>query len=98
MSDRKSQCARILALLQEHADREVSLVDILELKISQYGARISELREEGYEIRNRTEWQGRRRKSWFMLVTDSQVASVEETAVAETAPQAVSGEQQALFG
>ena len=48
MSDRVTQKARILSLLQSRD--MVALPDILNLRIANYRARISEMRKEGYEI------------------------------------------------
>jgi Helix-turn-helix domain len=51
-----NQRERILNLLLAayRSRREVSLREILDLKISQYSARICELRQEGWRIQNRT--------------------------------------------
>ena len=48
MSDRKTQSDRILALLR--TKEWVTLPEILDLRIANYRARISELREAGYDI------------------------------------------------
>jgi hypothetical protein len=66
-----SQCGRILRLLQANAGAWVSLPEILALKISQYGTRIKELRDEwGFTIENRIETVNGARHSWFRLVNE----------------------------
>ena len=66
MSDRKTQQDRILALLQ--SSEWVYLPDILDLRIANYRARISELRRQCYVISCETEWVGRTRHSKYRLV------------------------------
>ena len=69
MSPRLSQTQRILRLLQEYKGEWCPLYAILHLDISQYGARIRELRLAGYQIENRSERQpDGSRHSWFRLV------------------------------
>src|SRR3990172_12175058 len=46
----QSQRNRIYALLKENEGRRVSLSTILDLRIANYRARISELRQEGHTI------------------------------------------------
>ena len=66
-----SQCGRILRLLQANAGAWVPLPEILALKISQYGTRIKELRDEwGFTIENRIETVNGGRHSWFRLVNE----------------------------
>src|SRR3990172_7961897 len=48
--NRTSQRNRIYALLKENEGRRVSLSRILDLRIANYRARISELRQEGHTI------------------------------------------------
>lgn len=48
MSDRATQADRILGLLRSKPI--VSLTEILDLRIASYTRRISELREQGYDI------------------------------------------------
>jgi Helix-turn-helix domain len=69
MSGRQTQRARILALLIGAKGEWVGLPQILDLKISQYGARIHELRALGFDIRNKTETDSKIgvRRSWFRL-------------------------------
>ncbi len=50
-----AQRARILALLVNARGRWVPLPEILELHISQFGARIFELRRTGFQIENKIE-------------------------------------------
>ena len=52
---RKTQRAAILRLLIDARGGWVSLPQILDLHISQFGARIFELRRAGFRIENRTE-------------------------------------------
>lgn len=66
----ESQCGRILNLLSSASGDWVPLPSILALRISQYGTRIKELRDEwGIVIENRTETIDGVRHSWFRLVT-----------------------------
>jgi len=62
------QQSRILKLLQDHSPSRVPLPEVLRLGIAQYNARILELRERGYDIRNEIEWHDGIRHSWFRLV------------------------------
>ena len=52
---RPIQRQRILDLLSSRSGQWVPLPQLLDLRISQFGARILELRREGYQIENRTE-------------------------------------------
>lgn len=61
-----SQAGRILNLLS--TGEWVPLPRILELRISQYGSRVLELRRKGFQIENRTETVDGVRHSWFRLV------------------------------
>lgn len=64
-----SQAGRILHLLESARGASVSLNDLLALRISQYGARIHELRHKyGFRIENGTE-PGRSDHTWFRLIT-----------------------------
>lgn len=65
---RLTQCQRLLRLLAEANGREVSLPVILDLHISQFGARIKELREAGYDIQNRIEVKSGVKHSFYRLV------------------------------
>lgn len=64
----KDQCGRILQLLEEARGSWVPLPRILDLKISQYSARILELRRKGHVIENRNLWIDGQRRSWFRLL------------------------------
>lgn len=50
---KNTQHNRILALLRSYNGDWVPLPKILDLHIAQYGARIKELRNEGYQIENK---------------------------------------------
>ena len=65
---RDSQACRIFALLEAASGGKISLLEILRLNISQYGARIHELRYRyGYLIENGCE-PGQPDHTWFRLV------------------------------
>ena len=73
------QRVRIYNLLKTSQGRWVPLPDILALGCAQYGARILELRREGYRIINRTEvvrdlYGANIRHSYFMLVDEPMAA------------------------
>src|SRR5690242_6001327 len=69
MSRRPCQTARIVDLLRSRSPHWVSLPEILELRISQYSARIHQARHKwGLPIENRTEIVGGKKHSWFRLV------------------------------
>ena len=65
MDKRINQCDKILRLLQ--SKHEVGLPEILPLA-AQYNARLSELREAGHDIRNRTKRVDGVKHSWYRLV------------------------------
>ena len=67
MSSHATQRSRILELLTSAGGTWVPLPKILELKISQFGARILELRRSGLKIENRTETIDGQRYSWYRL-------------------------------
>ena len=67
MSQRVTQRDRLLDLLRENAGQWVGLPRILDLRISQYGARVHELRKMGHNIENRTEHRDGQVHSWFRL-------------------------------
>jgi helix-turn-helix protein len=50
MTERKSQCDRILRLLRSYEGRFVPLPEILDLRIASHTRRIHELRKIGYDI------------------------------------------------
>jgi hypothetical protein len=67
----KTQCFRLLRLLIDAHGAWVPLLEILDLGIAQYGARILELRRQGFVIENRCERVDGKRHSWFRLVQHS---------------------------
>jgi hypothetical protein len=70
----KTQRARILALLIRAGAGEVPLSAILDLRISQYSARILELRRLGFKIDNRKQRQDDGTvHSWFKLIAGPEV-------------------------
>ena len=52
---RDTQCQRILTLLLGRKGYQVTLPEILDLRIANYRARISELRDRGWDIQLRRE-------------------------------------------
>jgi hypothetical protein len=64
---RRNQRDVILDVLQRARGQEVPLPAILSLRISQFGARIKELRAEGHIIRNRIEHRDGQVFSWYRL-------------------------------
>lgn len=65
-----SQAGRILALLELARGGKVTLPEILALRVSQYNARIFELRHKyGFHIENGTE-PGRSDHTWFRLISE----------------------------
>jgi hypothetical protein len=70
VSRRDTQRAQIHALLIEARGAEVPLPQILDLKISQFGARILELRREGHKIINRTANIDGQKHSWYRLESE----------------------------
>lgn len=69
MPDRLAQCDRILEFFNRRQNVWIPLPEILDLRIANYRARFSELRERGYQIDNE-----KRRAddgilhSWYRLV------------------------------
>jgi Helix-turn-helix domain len=88
-NSRKTQRARILRLLIDARGAWVSLPTILDLHISQFGARIFELRRMGFGIENKTERDDSGAvHSWYRL---NSPAPAESPAVATPAlPRAAS--------
>lgn len=67
---KQDQQTRILNLLAAANGGWVGLPAILDLRISQYAARVCELRRQGYNIENRTEQHAEGvRHSWYRLVS-----------------------------
>lgn len=46
----ESQCSRILKLLRSRGQRGATTVELLNLHIPRYGARVADLRRDGYNI------------------------------------------------
>ena len=67
-SNRKSQCDRLLALITSYGEFGCPLPEILDLRIANYRARISELREQNYRLDCETEWVDGVRHSKYRLV------------------------------
>ena len=80
----KLQREKIFALLIEARGQWVPLTAILDLRISQYNARIHELRKLGFCIENKTEMIEGKRCSWFRLLTGPQTSQPKRPN--ETAP------------
>ena len=74
MSQRKTQRDRILDVLTNAHGEWVPLPTILELKISQFGARIKEARALGHQIENKTETVNGIVHSWYRLVSEPRTA------------------------
>lgn len=74
--DKLNQCDRILALLK-NADpvdgRYVTLLQILNLRIANYRARVSEMRKRGAIIECHTEWIDGIRYSWYRLLKEPSI-------------------------
>jgi hypothetical protein len=67
--DRPTQTARIVALLRGRSPNWVPLPEILNLRISQYNARLYQARHQwGLNIESRVEIVGGEKHSWFRLV------------------------------
>jgi hypothetical protein len=64
-----SQRARLIRLLLSAP--EIGLPSILELQIAQFGARIKELRDLGFDIKNRTASINGQTHSWYRLAFDA---------------------------
>ena len=69
MSSRATQRDRLLQFLTSAHGAWIPLPRILELKISQFGARLFELCRLGYRIVNRTESVNGKKYSWYRLET-----------------------------
>jgi hypothetical protein len=70
--NRKTQCAAILRLLTDARGAWVPLWRILDLRIGQYNARLSDLRHKfGYKIENKKEPSADGKvHSWYRLIRD----------------------------
>jgi hypothetical protein len=62
---RGTQRDRILGLFQSRPGQWIGLPEILALGFAQFGARIYELRREGYTIENKTEHRDGKTLSWY---------------------------------
>ena len=70
LENRSTQTARLVALLRERSPQWVPLPEILNLRISQYGARLYQARHEwGLHIESRVEMVGGEKHSFFRLVS-----------------------------
>jgi hypothetical protein len=72
MPQRPNQRQKLLKLLRENSGQWVGLPRILDLRISQYSARVHELRKMGYRIENKTKHCNGQVWSWFRLVEEGQ--------------------------
>jgi len=63
-----SQCQRIRELFYRQPNEWIPLTIFLDMRISQYGARIMELRRSGMVILNKTKRVGHETHSWFKYV------------------------------
>ena len=75
MAPRHTQRERLLAVLIDARGAWVPLPTILDLRISQYSARIAELRGLNFNIENRIEVKDGVRHSFFRLTKESQPAN-----------------------
>jgi len=64
----KTQRDQLLGLLLRANGNWVSLLEILDLRIAQYNARVHELRKLNFEIESRTQTIDGQRHSWFRLL------------------------------
>jgi hypothetical protein len=66
---KRTQRQRLLDLFLSAHGAEVGLPQILSLQISQFGARLKELRALGFDIQNRQEHHGGQTHSFYRLVS-----------------------------
>jgi hypothetical protein len=84
----KGQRGRILRLLLDAKGTWVPLPQILELRISQFGARILELRRLNFRIENKTERDDSGVvHSWYRLVSDTPKAEIPKADSSKPAPE-----------
>ena len=96
LENRPSQTARIVNLLRSRSPQWVSLPEILNLRISQYSARIHQARHQwGLPIENRTEIVGGEKHSWFRLVEPSKPGSIRKS---NSGPSIPLRQPTSLFG
>lgn len=65
LTKRKTQVQRLKELFESRPNQRIPLPEILSMGISQYGARIFELRQEGMPIVNEGVTVDGIRKTWF---------------------------------
>jgi hypothetical protein len=94
MGRNHTQRARFLQLLLEARGAEVGLPEILDLTISQFGARLKELRSLGFHIENRQETRDGQRLSFYRLRLDSAPTSPAQNL---PEPKSESGAPATLF-
>ena len=63
-----SQRDRIRNLFLSRPNQDIPLTEILDMRISQYGSRVLELRREGMVIQNRTKHVDGVNHSWFKYI------------------------------
>jgi hypothetical protein len=96
--DRKTQEDQLLVLFLSHPNQWIGLPIILDMKISQYSARILGLRRKGWNIENRCERKGRARHSWFRLVLPGiSSAMLAPTKEPDPSPDPAADEDPLLF-
>jgi Helix-turn-helix domain len=88
----KTQRERILELFLARPGQWIPLWEILDLKISQFGARLLELRAEGYVIVNRKEWHGSQQLSWYRLESEPTPTRIREAAPATQTSDSLFGD------
>lgn len=80
MHHKQTQREKILSLLILANGGEVSSVELSKISL-QYGARLKELRQQGFRIVNRLEVSGRTRHGFFRLVTGTAPRFLSQPAV-----------------
>lgn len=90
-TNKRTQQQRILELLLQgfRQRREIPLPEILALRISQFGTRIKELREAGWDIRNRQDSVEGQRRSWYSLKSAIQTAATGDKPLPAKSTEAV---------
>lgn len=102
-SSRHTQRSRILRLLIDARGSEVPAPELAAIAL-QYGARILELRRLGFRIENRREKRDGKIVSWFRLVPNRSISTLDQPRVAlEKIQESKQGEPQqeaplSLFG
>lgn len=85
-----TQRDRLLVLLKDRVNEWIPLGRVMAVAGAQYGARVHELRSQGYVIENKT--------GWFRLVTRQISEAAGSTPVANQQPQEPAAEANGLFG